>query len=285
MNDISFLQNSSGAVFHQTGVTAPVRILLAGDLHLSLADTRDDEFKDNYSRMHRFQKKQAEAFERIVGAAKKEDFDLLLLAGDLISFPTLANIEFIMNTLGKCEIPWLFTAGNHDWHFEGLPGTEIELRNQWTQTRLLPLHQGGNPLMAALDINGLRIIAIDNSVYEILPGQLEFFREQIAGNRPAVLMVHVPMYVPGRNIFFGCGHPDWNAAHDPYWQIERRPQWPAGGHSVTTMAFHKEVFEAENLLGILAGHTHQYTTDVFHGKIQLVTGNAGNGDWTNIRFE
>ena len=52
------------------------------------------------------------------------------------------------------------------------------------------------------------------------------------------------------------GHPEWGARTDPYYLIERRPQWPEEGPSATTLAFREEVFAAPNLLGVFAGHEH-----------------------------
>jgi hypothetical protein len=102
--------------------------------------------------------------------------------------------------------------------------------------------------MAAIEVGGLRAVVIDNSTYEILPEQAAFFREQVASGAPLALFMHIPLYAPGRAVGFGCGHPDWNAAHDKNWQIERRMKWPESGHTPTTLAFRRDVFAAPNLL-------------------------------------
>jgi hypothetical protein len=72
-----------------------------------------------------------------------------------------------MDELQKVGIPYLFTAGNHDWHYEGMPGSSDYLRETWIKKRLTPLYQGENPLYAVRKINGIRILTIDNSTYEI----------------------------------------------------------------------------------------------------------------------
>jgi hypothetical protein len=48
-----------------------------------------------------------------------------------------------------------------------------------------------------------------NSTYEILPEQLDFYRQQVSSNEPLVLLIHIPLYIPGHNLDFGCGHPEW----------------------------------------------------------------------------
>lgn len=56
-------------------------------------------------------------------------------------------------------------------------------------------------------VHGIRFLTIDNSNYEIFPEQLEFFRTQVAGGQPLVLLLHIPLYAPGRLMGFGCGNP------------------------------------------------------------------------------
>ena len=65
------------------------------------------------------------------------------------------------------------------------------------------------------------------------------------------------MYAPGKDINFGCGNPNWGAALDQNFKLERRHKWPISGHSKTTLDFHKKVFSASNLLGIFTEHIHR----------------------------
>ena len=114
-----------------------------------------------------------------------------------------------------------------------------------------------NPLCFTREIRGVRFVAIDDSTNEILPEQLAYWREEVATGKPLVLLMHIPLYVPGYTVSEGdVGHPEWGAKTDPYYLIERRPRWPAGP-SATTLAFRDEVFAAPNLLGVFAGHEHQ----------------------------
>lgn len=169
------------------------------------------------------------------------------------------------------SIPYLYTAGNHDWHYEGMEGTSRELRDVWIQKRLLPLYQDRNPLITRRTSRA-RAIFLDNSTYEILPEQLEMFLKLLETDLPVILFVHISLYAPGRPLDFGCGHPQWNAASDRYFKTERRPPWRESGHTRTTLDFHREVFAASNLLAVFAGHTHQASVDLLQGIPQLLTG-------------
>lgn len=280
----SFSLTDCTASFSGWELRHPLRIMAIGDTHLALDDSRGIPFQENSRRMAKLNPDAVKHFLKTLETAENEKYDLILLAGDLVSFPSEAGIEFVVQALNKTGIPWLYTAGNHDWHYEGLPGSEMALREEWTRKRLLPLFQGHEPLMYSVNQNGLEILMLDDSTNEILPEQLAFFRDKVASGLPLLLVMHVPMYVPGRDIFFSCGNPEWCAANDPYWQIERRPHWPENGHSETTMAFHREVFSAKNLVAVIAGHTHKFTMDCFNNRIQLVTAQNSCGHYLDLRF-
>jgi hypothetical protein len=165
-----------------------------------------------------------------------------------------------------------------------MEGSLDSLRATWIEKRLLPLYQGNHPLMAAYDIKGVRFLAIDNSTYQITEEQLVFFTEQVASGRPLVLLVHIPMYAPGKGISYGCGNPQWGAATDRNYELERRPRWPESGHTQTTLNFHKQVFAAPNLLGIFAGHIHRNSLEIIKGKPQLVADDNASGGYLDIDF-
>lgn len=287
--DGSFALDGNRARFYSAALREKVTVVVIGDTHLHLDDARGEPYRAYSGRMAKAynQTKHVqtgaptnpqESFELALALAKERRADLLALAGDIISFPSEAAVEWARARLEASGVPYLYVAGNHDWHYEGLPGAEAALRAEWAEKRLKPLYQGRHPLMAAADVKGVRFVAIDDSTYEILPEQLAFFREQVASGKPLALVMHIPLYAPGRDVGFGCGHPAWGAARDRNWEIERRPRWPEAGHSATTLAFRSEVFAAPNLLGVFAGHTHQQTLDCMGGAPQfVVAANAGGG--------
>lgn len=279
----TFLENGNKIRLRGVGLKEQAKIFFVADTHFAFADPRDEEYRDNYKRMAQYQAPR-KALDKLIDRAGKGG-DLVIFGGDIISFPTQANIDFFLEETQKFQIPWLYTSGNHDWHFEGLPGSEAEIRDEWTHGVMAPLFQGENPLMAVREFKGMKVILIDNATHQILPEQLEFFKKEIADGKPAILALHIPLYVNGRGLDFGCGHPDWNAAHDPHDEIERRERWPESGHTQTTMDFCQAVWNAPNLLGILAGHTHSRSTDFHQGKFQLVAPRGADGDFLEITIQ
>lgn len=235
------------------GCPLPVRLWVIGDTHFALHDDRDAAYADQYARMAQWPAEK-EPFEAMLAKARKERPDILVLVGDNISFPTIANVEYLKSALDDCGLPWIYVAGNHDWHFEGDTGSDLEQRAHWIEKRLKPLYQGTDPLMASCVVKGVRLVMIDNSAYHVLPEQLAFYRSEAKKGDPVCLFTHIPLWQPGWDVCT-CGCPSWGAATDPYWQIERRERW-AARLMPSTFEFREAVLSTSNLVGAFAGHVH-----------------------------
>ena len=287
--------NQEEISFFVETINESIRVVHIADTHLFKDDKRGIPYQEFSNRMAkaynqtvhfktRLNTNPEEAFEQTLAFAKEVNADVITLIGDIFSFPSEAAIEWVLSKLKDTGIPYIYIAGNHDWHYEGLEGTLESLRDKWVEKRLLPLYQGNQPLMAAYDIKGIRFLAIDNSTYQINDGQLVFFNKQIATGMPIVLLVHIPMYAPGKNISYGCANPNWRGASDRNYKIERRPKWPENGHSQTTFNFYQSIFNTPNLLGVFAGHIHQNSIEIIKGKPQIVSDDNASGGYLDIDF-
>lgn len=265
------------------GLREKVRIWVAGDTHFGMYDDRDREHADQYRRMSwkpdgysAVAASHKAAFEKMLARAKAEKVDLLLLVGDIISFPSLANVDYVSGQLDVLGDRWMYVAGNHDWHFEGDGGSDLEQRERWIDRRLRRLYrQGDNPIMHSRVVKGIRFVAIDDSAYLIGKEQLEFWKTEADKGEPIVLMMHIPLYVEGWEVFT-CGCPFWNAANDPYWEIERRWRWREEGPTAETFAFRDAVLSTPNLIGVFTGHLHRPMCA--HVNRQNLFSVAANGD-------
>ena len=235
------------------GLKEPVNFFVIGDTHFGFHDARDDAYADNYKRMAKWPAPK-DALAKALDRAKKAQADVVVLVGDIISFPTLANLDHLRGELDRAGVPWLYVAGNHDWHFEGDSGSDLEQRARWTERRLKPLYQGGNPIMYSRMVKGVRMVMIDNSAYHVLPEQLAFWKQEAAKGDPIALFMHIPLWVEGWSVTT-CGNPKWGAATDPYWEIERRERW-AERLMPSTYEFREAVFNTPNLVGVFTGHIH-----------------------------
>ncbi|GAA3581555.1 metallophosphoesterase family protein [Snuella lapsa] len=281
--------------FYAQVINTPIKVVHIADTHLFKDDERGKPYQAYSHRMAKaynqtthfktgIKTNPEEAFEQALAFAKEVQADVITLVGDIFSFPSEAAIEWVTSKLKETGIPYIYTAGNHDWHYEGMEGSLESLRNTWINKRLLPLYQGYNPLMAAYDIKGIRFLAIDNSTYQINKEQLAFFKKHAASGMPLILLVHIPMYAPGKNVSFGCGNPNWGASTDQNFELERRPKWPESGHTKTTLNFHKSVFNTPNLLGVFSGHIHRNSIEMIKGKPQIVSDDNASGGYLDISF-
>ena len=122
---------------------------------------------------------------------------LLLRMAEYPQFPSQTTVAFIKNVVDRSNVPFMYSSGNHDWHYEGLPGSSEALRTEWREKSLLPLYGGRNPSHWYEDTPcGLRFIGIDNSTYQVSDAQLEFFLEHVNNPAPVVLLVHIPLFLP-----------------------------------------------------------------------------------------
>ena len=281
--------------FYSDVIKEKIKIIHIADTHLYMDDDRGTPFLNYSGRMAKaynqtthFKTREKtnpkKSFEEALEFAKELNADVITLVGDIFSFPSELAIEWVLSKLEAIGIPYIYIAGNHDWHYEGMKGKLASLRDKWTEKRLMPFYQGNNPLMAAYDIKGIRFLAIDNSTYEINDDQLIFLSEQIASGLPLVLLVHIPMYAPGKKISFGCGNPFWGATTDRNSELERRPKWPENGHTKTTFEFYKKVFDSSNVMGIFAGHIHRNSIEIIKGKPQIVSDDNASGAYLDIDF-
>ena len=193
------------------------QLTLIGDYHSSLDDGRGENFVSYSGRMAQYGNRDMQQFQQMLELAQQNQSDAVLLLGDILSFPSEKGVETRAGLIKDSPIPVYYIAGNHDWHYEGWPGTDMQQRQEWITKRLLPLYNGRDPMNYAVEINGIKLIMMDNSLYEITARQLEFLRRELADGKPALVGCHVPLYLgmPYHVVTdYGCGHPAWGAAND-----------------------------------------------------------------------
>lgn len=274
--------------YYIKGLKMPFNVLFLSDTHFTIEDERGEEYYTYTRRMggsavepENYGKGNGRdmAFRASLDKAKKADSELVILGGDIINFPSLASVEYIKSILDKSGLNWVYIAGNHDWHYEGEQGDTFSQRDKWIHSNLKALYQKHNPMFHSQIIHNINFVMIDNSAFEITQEQLAFFREQVGRGLPIILSMHIPVYLPGHNIDYGCGHPDWNRDNDIYYEIERREPWPEKGFTETTYQFRDIVLNSPEVIGIYAGHTHEEAIDFFNDKLQYVTAaNYSNKD-------
>lgn len=274
------------------GLRESVTVLHVTDSHISCDRETDCPFDDYSARMHDAygQFDRPGAFRRAMDLAVEKQVDLVALTGDQINYPSVSAVEFVKGEIRRTGIRHVYTSGNHDWHYEGMPGSSRDLQHEWREKRLKPLYADSQALScSSMDIGGLRFVMIENGTYQVDEVQLAFFETQLSAGLPTVLLVHIPLCVSG---LLGrsdgspvCGDPSWGALTDRNYVVERRERWPVSGNLPSTMAFVAAVKQAENLVAVFCGHIHQHREDVIHDQaVQYVTEPGFRDGYRLVRF-
>ena len=268
---------------YSTDVSDTVRLMVISDTHLWMSDEREEPYREYSARMagayHSVKHFQTgapttpeESFVATVRLAQERQADAIALLGDIVSYPSERGVEWVGEVLDTVNIPYYYTCGNHDWHYEGMEGSRSALRSKWREERLSALFGEHNPAAYAVEVGGVNLIFVDDSTYDIELEQLEIVSREIESGKPFIMMHHIPFYAPSRSISYGIGHPEWGAATDKNYKIERREQWPAEGHTEVDYAFYDKVTTAPNLLATIAGHIHSYGVDIINSRPHYIVG-------------
>jgi len=256
----------------QGSVDASLRLLHITDAHVSEGQLEPWE-RAHAERMHNaFREvrlpvngsvgRPISVFRELIDLAGTAEAELVALGGDIVNFPHKATSAWTASMLSAslrrqdgATIPYVYTAGNHDWFYEGLSGSQTELRQEWRRTALQPLYDGSaahapwqSHDFGALEVGGILVLTVDNSLHQVTFEQLTFLRTQLLRWLPTVLLLHVPLSVnDSLRPFQGyalCGDPAWGESTDRSWRDERRARWPKEGNSRPTELFLEAVLAA-----------------------------------------
>ena len=268
------------------------KIMHITDAHITIPDATDSLIWDKCGRMHQAYKNtnshpskenisRGEAFRMLIDIAKTKKVDMVVLGGDIVNFPSPKTVEFVSNVMKESGLPFVYVAGNHDWHLEGTSGSDNQKRADYIHV-LDPLYQGKNPLYNATMVNGINVVCIDNSTYQINREQLDFFKAQVKKGYPMILSIHIPVCT---SLHSDCtmGNPKWGAAIDTSYELEGRQRWSAEGNTPETVEFTKLLKETPNII-ILTGHVHVNRVETENNLKQFVTGLARDGHYRIMEF-
>ena len=210
----------------------------------------------------------------------------LVLTGDIIHLPTLASLDALEQEIDALNMPHLYALGNHDWYFPYLEWNEATRASFYPRFHRL---MDNDPACQVRELNGLLLVGLDNSNYQVSPAQVEVLRAQLQTGRPCLLFMHMPLWIPSLipDVMERWEAPIVMAAQEG-WTEETRARWQVRDNDPATQACYELLTEgeADNLAGIFCGHVHFAHADAFReGRFQYVTREGFAGGYRVIRIE
>ena len=255
------------------GLTGEYDLLFLTDNHMIVMDEKDSEqiAQNAASRFTMFQNEEgvssAEQFGEWVSYANEEEMDGVLLGGDIIDYPSEANIAFLKEQLERFRMPYLYVLGNHDWTYPW------EYMTEYGKTAYRPLfepYMKGNSAFQVQDFGEFLVVAVDNSGNQIDGEALEEYEEVLEEGRPVIVMVHVPFYAGD---LLEKAKTVWNSP------VVIGAGAQGGIYPNETSLKFMELTTAEDspVQAVIAGHVHFYHKGYIEGekKVLQIVGNAG----------
>ncbi len=175
---------------HIPELTSDYEIWFMADSHIIVEDgTEDDQIIDYAAeRKPEFEHESGYTsdviFSQFIDMANEEKPDLVLFGGDIIDYPSVANVAFLKSELERLKVPYMMTYGNHDWTFPWEYMTEVG------KEEYRPMLE--DYMNTVLEYEDLNIIAIDNSSNQVAEDALDAVENYMDAGKPVILLQHVP---------------------------------------------------------------------------------------------
>lgn len=178
------------------GLKKTYRFLFVSDTHVIVPDAQDElrvqelgSSRMNYFRNRKWMTSE-EQFPYWMEYANKNHVDGLLMGGDIIDYPSFANIRYMKNNLDTLQMPYLYVFGNHDWTYpwEYMTHTASKLYKP-----LLKQFIKGNDAAQILEYEDLVILGIDDSTNRVDEEALPIVQQALELGKPVIVMLHVPL--------------------------------------------------------------------------------------------
>lgn len=197
--------------------------------------------------------------------------DLVLMTGDIIDFPSEANLTLLKSCVEACSVPVLYITGNHDWSFADDYHTKNAEETYLTRVDAI---SGCVDHAAIYEDDAVLVCAVDSGLdrirEETLNAYLAAARRAKETGKTLVLGLHVPVHAE-------------TLVEDTVrvWRQELTiGEGAFGSDDPATMAFYNAVAVESDLApdAVIAGHVHFDHEDVFpNGAPQFITDIACDG--------
>ena len=226
-------------------------------------------------------------FSEFIDAANEEKPDMVLFGGDILDFPSEANVSFLKAELDRLEVPFVFTMGNHDWTFpweymtpQGSemyrPMLEEYMHGNFDETNSSNVMS--NSYANMIELEDLIVLSVDDSSNQVAAEALEAIEAAYALDKPIILMQHVPFST--ENLIVRAKE-NWANPVTLGMQVH-------GGiapNEVSTELWYKTHDEESPIKLVLAGHVHfSYEEELSESTMQIITDAAFKGRAVKLKI-
>ena len=278
------------------GLQQDYEVWVMSDLHMTLVneDESDEIIQYAKERAPVFTNEAGVSSDAILSAFVKEanekQPDLILFGGDILDFPSEANLAFLQENLDALTVPYVFAMGNHDWTFpweymtpEGSekyrPLFDGYLFNHFADvSSMTVLAAMGNSYAGLIELSDMVVLAIDNSSNQVAAEALELVGMAYEKEKPIVLLQHVPFST--ENLIAEAAK-SWGNPVTLGMQVH-------GGiapNEASTDLWYKTHDEESPIKAVLAGHIHfPYQEGLSDTTVQLVSDAAFKGSVMQVNL-
>jgi hypothetical protein len=277
---------AAAAVFEELtldiGAEEPFVFIHASDTHICRAGPGDEYrmMKMSASRRRIF----PYCMQVLEDVAKKaEELQCFVVhTGDMIDFVSEENLAQAQRFTDRVDC--IMAAGNHEFT-KTLSEKDETPENKNAYLEQVQRSFRNDIRFYARQVNGVNLVALDNSYYQIEPWQLEKLKEEVERGLPVILFLHVPLYTPEEYDYAvaAFGLPAW-LMNVPEKKMEGYGEDAIlhQGADESTKEAYDYIVSAPNVMAIFCGHLHynhlsmvtpqlpQYVTDCTTGRIVTV---------------
>ena len=129
----------------------------------------------------------SEIFVQWIDYANEKQVDGVLFCGDMIDYYTPTNAQFLKECVDQLTMPYLSVIGNHEMYDPfgyGIP----------ENSPLFATFEGKDINFSYKEFEEFIVVAVRNEGYEVNYDALEGMKQLITGDKPIIVISHVPFY-------------------------------------------------------------------------------------------
>lgn len=222
---------------HEAGDVLEENLEAVADRYENLAITKDGVHAE-------------ELWPEIIKYLNFHDFDAIVFAGDLVDYGSHSNYRMLNGGLNQLKYPrekMMYIRSDHDyggWYggsvFTDADGFEM-------QSKILD----GDATKKAIYFDEFSIVGINKSYRSFSEGTCEFLNEELDGDKPILMVTHVPFYSNVDESLEELSMEVRNRIY--YWSEDGTSYVPEG---MTKEIIDKMYAEDSNVAEIIAAHVH-----------------------------